>query len=156
MKLECYRKEDGMLNMVKIKCLPLKDFGFLFSLLFFSCGININLGFLGSPAGKEFACIVGDLGSIPGLERSPGGRHGNPLQYSGLENPMDCIGHGVTESNTTEWLSLHSVMWLLEIFWFLLHLPVVGPLLLLFCHLWGSWGHFLLKKDSSLLRTYLT
>ena len=111
MKLECYRKEDGMLNMVKIKCLPLKDFGFLFSLLFFSCGININLGFLGSPAGKEFACIVGDLGSIPGLERSPGGRHGNPLQCSYLENPhgqRSLVGYGLwarKEADTTERLS---------------------------------------------------
>ena len=37
-------------------------------------------------AGKESACSVGDLGSIPGLGRSPRG-HGNPLQYSCLENP---------------------------------------------------------------------
>ena len=37
--------------------------------------------------GKESACNVGDLGSIPGLGRSPGGGYGNPLQYSGLENP---------------------------------------------------------------------
>ena len=36
--------------------------------------------------GKESACDVGDLGSIPGLEQSPGGGHGNPLQYSCLEN----------------------------------------------------------------------
>ena len=36
---------------------------------------------------KESACNVGDLGSIPGLERSPGEGHGNPLQYSCLENP---------------------------------------------------------------------
>ena len=38
--------------------------------------------------GKESACNVGDLGSIPGLGRSPGKGHGNPLQYSCLENPM--------------------------------------------------------------------
>ena len=44
-------------------------------------------GFPGSSVSKESACNAGDLGSIPGLERSPGGRHGNPLQYSGLENP---------------------------------------------------------------------
>jgi len=37
---------------------------------------------------KESACNVGDLGSIPGLGRSPGGGHGNPLQYSCLENPQ--------------------------------------------------------------------
>ena len=39
--------------------------------------------------GKESTCNAGDLGSIPGSERSPGGGHGNPLQYSCLENPMD-------------------------------------------------------------------
>ena len=39
---------------------------------------------------KESACNAGDLGSIPGLERSPGGRHGKPLQYSSLENPHGC------------------------------------------------------------------
>ena len=49
---------------------------------------------------------MGDLGSIPGLGRSTGEGKGNPLQYSGLENSMDCIVHGVTESDTTEWLSL--------------------------------------------------
>ena len=48
---------------------------------------------------------IGDPGSIPGSGRSPGGRHGNPLQYSCLENPMDrgawqAIVHGVTESQT--------------------------------------------------------
>ena len=37
---------------------------------------------------------------IPELGRSPGGGHGNPLQYSGLENSMDCIVHGVTKSWT--------------------------------------------------------
>ena len=37
---------------------------------------------------KEFACNEGDLGSIPGLGRSPGEEHGNPLQYSSLENPL--------------------------------------------------------------------
>ena len=36
----------------------------------------------------------------PGWERSPGGGNGNPLQYSALENPMACIGHGVTKSRT--------------------------------------------------------
>ena len=40
----------------------------------------------GSSAGKESACNAGDLGSVPGLGRSPGGGHGNPLQYSCLEN----------------------------------------------------------------------
>ena len=47
----------------------------------------IYLGFPGGLVGKESTCNVGDLGLIPGLGRSPGGGHGNPLQYSCLENP---------------------------------------------------------------------
>ena len=39
--------------------------------------------------GKEFTCNAGDMGSIPGSGRSLGGGNGNPLQYSGLGNPMD-------------------------------------------------------------------
>ena len=39
--------------------------------------------------GKESACNMGDLGSIPGLGRSPEEQHGNPLQFTSLENPMD-------------------------------------------------------------------
>jgi len=46
---------------------------------------------LKSSAGKEFACNMGDLGSTPGLERSPGEGNSFPLQYSGLENSMDYI-----------------------------------------------------------------
>ena len=45
------------------------------------------VGYPGGSDGKESACSAGDLGSIPGLGRSPGGGHGNPLQYSCLENP---------------------------------------------------------------------
>ena len=68
----------------------------------------LKSGFPGSSAGKESACNVGDLGSIPGLGRSPGEGKGYPLQYCGLENSMDCIVHGVTESDTTEPLSKHA------------------------------------------------
>ena len=57
-------------------------------------------GFPCGSASKESACNVGDLGSIPGLGRSPGGGNSYPLQYSGLENFMDCIIHGVTKSWT--------------------------------------------------------
>ena len=46
-------------------------------------------GFLGSSAGKESTFNAGDPGMIPGLGRSPGGGHGNPLQYSCLEKSMD-------------------------------------------------------------------
>ena len=48
---------------------------------------TIRLSFLGSLAGKESACNTGDPDSVPGLGSSPGGEHGNPLQYSCLENP---------------------------------------------------------------------
>ena len=58
------------------------------------------VGFPGDSAGKESACNVGDLGLIPGLGRSPGEGNGYPLQCSGLENSMDCIIHGVAESQT--------------------------------------------------------
>ena len=56
--------------------------------------------FPGGSAGKESTCNTGDLGLIPGLGRSPGEGNGYPLQYSGLENSMDCIVHGVTKSQT--------------------------------------------------------
>ena len=53
-----------------------------------------------SSVGKESACNVGDLGSIPGLGRSPGEGNSYPLQYSGLENSMDCLVHGVAKTRT--------------------------------------------------------
>ena len=61
------------------------------------------MGFPDSSIGKESACNAGDPGSIPGLGRSPGEGKGYPLQYSGLENSMDCIAHGV--ANSQGWLS---------------------------------------------------
>ena len=64
-------------------------------------------GFPVSSVGKESACNAGDPRLIPGLGRSPGEGKGYPLQYSGLENSMDCIVHGGRkELDTTEWLSL--------------------------------------------------
>ena len=57
-------------------------------------------GFPGGSAGKESACNAGDLDLIPGLGRSPGEGKGYPLQYSSLENSMDCIVHGVAKSQT--------------------------------------------------------
>ena len=58
------------------------------------------LGFLCSSAGKESTCNAGDPGSISGLGRSPGEENSHPLQYSGLENSMDSIVHGVAKSKT--------------------------------------------------------
>ena len=57
-------------------------------------------GFPDSSVGKESACNAEDLGSIPGLGRSPGEGRGYLLQYSGLENSMDYIIHGVAKSRT--------------------------------------------------------
>ena len=53
---------------------------------------SILCSFPGDPGGKESACNTGDLGSAPGLGRSPGEGNGNPLLYSCLKNPM---GRGV-------------------------------------------------------------
>ena len=75
-------------------------------------------GFAGGSTGKESTCYAGDLGSIPGLGRSPGEGKGYPLQCSGLGNSMDCIVHGVYEEsergvaksqNTTERLHSQSI-----------------------------------------------
>ena len=73
--------------------------------------LNLLLGalklreLLYSSVGKDSACNAGDLGSIPGSGRAPGEGHGNPLQYSCLENPMDrgawqATVHGVAKSRT--------------------------------------------------------
>ena len=59
----------------------------------------VFLGFPCGSAGKEFSCNMGDLSSVPGLGRSSGEGKDYPLQYSGLENSMDCIVHGVTKSH---------------------------------------------------------
>ena len=59
----------------------------------------VEVGVFGNgSAGKEPACSAGDLGSIPGLGRSPGEGKSYPPQYSGLENSMDSVVHGVAKS----------------------------------------------------------
>ena len=58
------------------------------------------MGFPGGSAGEESVCNADYLGWIPGLGRSPGEGKGDPLQYSGLENSMDCIVHGVAKTQT--------------------------------------------------------
>ena len=69
--------------------------------LFHKCTSLLHFaGFPWISTGKESACNVGDLGSISGLGRSPGEGKGYPLQYSGLENSMYYIVHGVTKSRT--------------------------------------------------------
>ena len=69
------------------------------------------MDFPGGSDGKESACNVGDLGSVPGLGRCPGGWHGNLLQYSCLENPhgqkslTSDSPWGLREPTTTKQLS---------------------------------------------------
>ena len=76
---------------------------------------TIVWGFPDGSAGKESACNVGDLGLIPGFRRFPGEGKSSPLQYSDLENSMDCIVHGVTKSWTRlsdfHFTSLHTIFW---------------------------------------------
>ena len=68
----------------------------------------VFLGFPGGSAGKESSCKVGDLGSIPGLGRSPGEVKGYPHQYFGLENSHGLYSPwGHKELDRTEKLSLH-------------------------------------------------
>ena len=63
-------------------------------------------GFPDCSVGKESACNTGDPGLIPGLGRSPGERNNYPLQYSGLENSMDCIKSacGAGDPGSIRWL----------------------------------------------------
>ena len=68
-------------------------------------GSATHSSILGLPcgsAGKESTCNVRDLDTIPGLGTSPGEGKGYPLQYSGLENSMDCVVLGIAELDTTE------------------------------------------------------
>ena len=95
--------------------------------MFLDCLCSFHLSFPHSSVGKESACNVGDPGSIPGSGRSPGEGKGYPLQYSGLENSMDCMFHGLTKS----WARLSN---------FLPYIPFDliswrwGPSLVLFIH----------------------
>ena len=92
----------------------------------------IFLGFPCSSVAKESACNAGDLGLLPELGRSPEEGKGYPLQYSGLENPTDCIVHGVTKSQTRlrnfhfHFLFLLAVLWNSAFSWVYLSL---SPLL---------------------------
>ena len=83
-----------------------------FSLVSFKGIPGSYSGFPDSPVGKESACNAGDLDLIPGLGRSPGEGKGYSLQYSGLENSMDCIVHGVTKSWTPlSHFHFHVLIW---------------------------------------------
>ena len=79
----------------------------------------VFLGFSCGSAGKESVCNVGDLSLISGLKRSPGEEKGYPFQYSGLENSIDCIVHGVAKGQTRlsdfHFTSLHLWDWAFDL-----------------------------------------
>ena len=81
-----------------------------------------------SSAGKESIYNTGDPVPIPGLQRSPGEGVGYPLQYSGLENSMDCIVHGVTKSQTR-----------LVTFMFTFHFSAIYKI----CHFWVNFDELI-------------
>ena len=112
------------------------------------CKKHFLVGFPGGSAGKESTCDVGDLGLIPGLGRSPGEKNGHPLQYSGLENSMDCVVHGVAKSRTrlsnfhfyvqlNSWLKVSnvSIIGLREEILFLKKLANALPFVIVVCEL---------------------
>ena len=87
------------------------------------------MNFPGGSDGKESACNVGDLGLIPGLGRSPGGGHGNPLQYSCLENHVD-----------------RGAWWVFK-FYFSNLLRIIQSLIVLYLH--ESYDHICIKLRHS-------
>ena len=91
-----------------------------------SLSTPVFLGFPCGSAGKESVCNAGGLGSISGLGRSPGERKGYPLQYSGLENSIDCLVHEVANSWT--WLCDFHLTWVKVILLLLILMIVLSPL----------------------------
>ena len=90
---------DSISGQLPLACFNLKLFALKYLLIHFQRGFPCGL------TGKESACSVWDLGSIPGLGRSPGEGKGHPLQSSGLENSWTIQSMG-SQRVTTEWLSL--------------------------------------------------
>ena len=97
---------DLIVSSINLKASWDKDIIYLYT-------VTISLGFPDSSVGKESTCNAGDPSLIPGSGRCPGEGTGYPLQYSGLENSMDCIVHGVTKSQTWLSLSLFTILYLL-------------------------------------------
>ena len=93
-----------------IYCIYIRKTAYCIDSIMYMLNVYIGdvLSFPGSSAGKESICNAGDLGSIPALGRSPGENKGYPLQYSGLENSMDCTysSWGRRQSDMTEGLAL--------------------------------------------------
>ena len=105
------------------------------------------MGFPGGSDGKEFTCNVGDLGLIPGLGRSLGGGHGNPLQYSCLENPhgqRSLVGYhawGLKELDTTKQLNININMMITDIISMLLSFVTLFRFFSIFVSEIGHFGY---------------
>ena len=97
----------------------------------------VFLGFPCDSAGKESACNVGDLGSIPGLGRSTGEGNSYPTQYSGPQNYTDWTVHGVAKSRTWLEVTFTSLQWLGLMFSLLLRVQVQ----ILVQERWAAWPH---------------
>ena len=123
------------------------------------------MGFPDSSVGKESACNAGDPSSIPGLGRSPGEGKSYPLQYSGLENSMDSIVHGVAKS-WTQLNDFHCNKFMSNtVFSFILqyillsayYFPLFPPFLFCCCfclfafHIDGSLDHITALKRTNIL-----
>ena len=95
--LKCYSRASGNICIILtwVKCENLMN----------TPSDSKSLNYRGDSVGKKSTCNAGDVGSIPGLGRSPGGGHGNPVQYFWLENPIGreawrTIVHRVAKSRT--------------------------------------------------------
>ena len=122
---------------------------------YYNIGLIVVPGLPRWLSGKEFACNPGDPSSVSGSERSPGGGHGNPLQYSCLKNPMDggawwATVHGVSKSRTS-----------LSDFSFFLSLSLSFSFLCMRQDEWCkmniklTWGYSLFKRFSFHLESHL-
>ena len=103
----------------------------------------VFLGFPCDSDGKESTCNAGDLDSIPGLGRSPEEGKGYPFQYSGLENSMDCIVHGVSKSQTqlSDWTELIFHFWTRQLDFFITSVSLFFMFVCFstFLNTWGTW-----------------
>ena len=112
---QCVAKPDRASSRATKECCVSWESRYSYSMWMGSPGkrwalLKAPLGFPGGSDGKESACNAGDLGSISGLRRSSGEGKGYSLQYSGLENSIDCIVHGgPKELDMTERLSLYFI-----------------------------------------------
>ena len=125
------------------------------------------MGFPGGSVVKEYACNAGDagdIGLIPGSETSPGEGHGNPFQYSCLENPMDrgawwTAVHRVIESEVTEHACTSFVcgfVYFYGFIYFYMGSYIYIGCIYWYCHIWNkNWGTLKIFGGTSLAVQWL-